>query len=167
MVIPPTEARPAFFRNVSIDEPSKSKVKLSFCAPTSSLDEKWELGGIKAVAGDPPEFGAGGGFVPSIVSIDLAAGAEMKLDVTVTDMDAQTEPFLALPEYALWNAPSWVSINSQSVSFDPEKKTFHNFVLVNPPSGETGQFAFSIVVTDFQGLSTNRWFYLNITTPGL
>ncbi|HIA02108.1 MAG TPA: hypothetical protein EYN66_09385 [Myxococcales bacterium] len=158
-------AEPAFYKNVSIDNPSKSKVKLSFCAPNAVVEERWELGAIKVSSGDPPFFGFAGASVPPQIMLDLAPGTEKKLLVTVTDYDAQIEPFITFPKYELWNAPAWVTVNQQSVTWNKAKEAFHNFVIVNPPGGVVGTFKFSVIVTDHQGLKVNRWFTLNIQAP--
>ena len=158
-------AEPAFYRNLSLDNPAKSKVKLSFCAPNAVDEERRELGAIKVSSGDAPFFGFAGASVPAQITLDLPAGTEKKLLITVTDYDAQMEPFIAFPKYELWGAPAWVTVNQQSVTWNKGKEAFHNFVIVNPPGGEVGTFKFSVIVTDHQGLKVNRWFTLNIQAP--
>jgi hypothetical protein len=165
ITIAATVALPPFYRSVSIDKPNESTIKFAFCTLNAGVEERWALGGLKVIEGAAPKFGTNNAGVLDQIELTVTAGAEKKILITVSDTDAQLEPFIAFPKYELWDAPAWVNINSQSVSWNDEEQTFLNWLLINPPGSEVGTFEFTVIVTDHQGLKANRWFKLNVQAP--
>ena len=150
------------YRQVTLTEAQLElgSIPFSLCAPQAVEEEVWEVDDFQLVAGKPPVWGEG--FVPETV-LELEEGVTQKLQISVSDPDVVTDPFVYFPKFEAPGAPEW-TVWGPSVIYGEENEMFHQYLSVSPPKSAVGEtFTFQVVVTDIQGLHASRWFSLTIT----